>query len=175
MNPKSPKILLRELIEDSKGYRYVASINEPVENLWSILVIDGDTQATFSDHNPWCTEDYPELEWRGNYFFHRGHGEIYLVEGTPRDFNGAIYRLRLLAFKKMVSWTRLNPNIGFTVRQDITEVWEYLLANPWLVRSTKNLWYNRLKLFSILNKYDPQLWPMSLLLERWQEFRKIML
>ena len=175
MIPKSAKVLLKELIEDSKGYRYVASINEPVENLWPILVVDGDVQQTFYDSLPWIVEDYPGLEWQGNYFFHRGHGEIYLVEGTLRDFNNSIYRCRLRAFKKLVAWAYPNPIVGFTVVQDVTEVWGYYLCNPWLVRSTKNLWYNRLKLFSALNKYNPQLWPMSLLLEHWQEFRKIML
>ncbi len=128
-------------------------------------------EEVLQSNESWIVEDWPELNWQGNSLFHRGHGTIYLVRGQ-RDFNNSIYRPRLQGFQKVVSWASAQP-VGFTANEKVEEVWGHLLVNPWLVSSTDNRWLQRIKVFSALNEFDNNRWPMSLLVKKWDEVRKI--
>ena len=93
--------------------------------------------------------------------------------GTDKSFSGSIYRPRLRAFKQMVNWAMPGAGVGFTVFADVSEKWGWILVNPYLIRSTDTTWLQRMKMFSALSRYSPGLWPMSLVVEHWKEFRKI--
>ena len=139
-------------------------------NYGIIISLNGYKEVLWSDE-PFVVEDWPTLNWQGNLLFHRGHGTVYLVKGH-RDFDNAIYRSRLQGYQKMVGWASSLP-VGFTTDEKIEEVWGHLLINPWLIKSTRNRWRQRIEVFAALNEFDPARWPLSLLLENWDAVRKI--
>ncbi len=157
---------LRQIISSSSG-QFTAELIACNELK---ITLNGYKEVLQSD-KLWIVEDWPELNWQGDLFFHRGHGTIYLVK-SQRDFNNSIYPSRLQGFQKMVSWVSDQP-VGFTISEKVEEIWGYLLVNPWLVSSTDNRWLQRIKVFSALNEFDPTRWPLSLLVEKWNEVRKI--
>ena len=195
MSHKTDYLRLRELVSICEGHKsFKASLLPPRESQWGLETQLDNGRDVYWNENPWVVEDWPELQWRGNYFFHRSwivkdwpgsdeHGkyhfqpsstDIYLVEGTSKDFSGSIYRPRLRAFQKMVRWALPDAEVGFTVTEKVSEKWGYLLCSPWLIKSIDNCWLQRIKMFSALNEFRPASWPMSLLLEHWKEVRKIL-
>ena len=136
-----------------------------------VLTLNGYHKVLWNE-NPWVVEDGPQLKWQGNLFFHIGLGTVYLVKGTRRDFNNSVYRPRLRGFQEMVRWVSSQP-VGFTVDEKVEETWGWVLVNPWLISSVVNRWKNRLIMFTALNEFDPERWPMDLLIEKWDELRKI--
>ncbi|MBC8459262.1 MAG: hypothetical protein H8D67_14815 [Deltaproteobacteria bacterium] len=158
---------MKNLIATSNG-----QLNAKLSQYELTLSLNG-FQETICNEIPWIVEDWPELNWQGDYFFHRSVGTIYLVENDKRSFDGSIYRPRLRGFQEMVNWASSAP-VGFTTLGDITEKWGYMLCSPWLVRSTENRWYQRVKMFTALNGFNSGKWPMSLLLSNWDKARKIM-
>lgn len=176
---KSDISRLRELVDLCEGHEcYKAWLGNPYwwdfnTQVWILNIqLDGEI-LKFRDEHPWIMADWPELNWQGDYFFHRSCAGVYLVQGTTRDFNGSIYRPRLRAFKTMVRWARPETEVGFTIWHTVKEHWGYMLVWPWLIKSTDPVWLQRIKMFSALNTYDPTRWPMSLLIEKWSDFREI--
>ena len=166
--------LLKERIDLCRGYKcFKAKLLPPFNSQWGLETQLDNGRDVYWNPTPWVVEDFPELHWQGDYFFHRVGNIVYFVEGTSKDFSGSIYRPRLGAFRKMVRWALPNAEVGFTVKSTISEHWGYMLCSPWLIKSTKNLWYNRLRMFEALNSYNPELWPMSLMLEHWKNLKKI--
>ena len=182
MNSKPDTVILRELIEAArveKRKQPSAWLVEPGTHLpasqfgHALRTKLHNGVNTWYNENVWIVEDWSTLKWRGEYFFHRGLGTIYLVKGTKRDFNNSVYRSRLQGFQEMVSWASSQP-VGFTLDKEIEEVWGHLLVNPWLISSVENRWYQRIKLFAALNEFDSRRWPMSLLITKWERVRKIL-
>lgn len=213
---KSDVSRLRELVDLCEGDKcYRAWLTASPSPYWGLIVQLDDEILRFLNVRPWAVEDWPQLRWEGDYFFHRVYLEdatitgltakqvrkgfdryrslqqskktlafpgimelvpfdlVYLVEGTMRSFGGPIYRPRLRAFKKMVQWAMPEAETGFTVLHTVSKHWGYVLVSPWLIKSIDPVWLRRLKMFQALNEYDPTHWPMSLLIEKWSDFREI--
>lgn len=172
---KSDISRLRELVDLNKSReRYKARLSEQGQT-WCLVVQLNGEMIRFWNEQPWVVEDWPRLDWIGSYFFHRSCNGVYLVHGAARDFNGSVFRPRLRAFKKMVRWAMPQAKVGFTTLDTVSEKWGYTLISPWLIKSTDPVWLRRLKMFQALNSYDPTHWPMSLMIEKWPDFREIRL
>ena len=83
MNRKTDYSLLREQVELGKGYKcYKARLLPPRELQWGLETQLDNGRDVYWNPSPWVVEDFPELHWQGNYFFHKTGNIIYLVEGT---------------------------------------------------------------------------------------------
>lgn len=164
---------LRELLDHCEGHKcYKAQVTRPARGWGLTIQLGGEILRLWSDQ-PWIVEDWPTLDWIGSCFFHRSRDGVYLVHGTNRAFDHAIYRPRLRPFKKMVQWAIPKAAVGFTVLDTVSEHWGHTLISPWLIKSTDPVWLQRLKMFQALNQHDPIRWPMELMIEKWSAFREI--
>lgn len=173
---KSDVSRLRELVDLGKDHKcYEAWLGgwSLLGPRWALNVQLNGEILRFLNENQWIVEDWPGLDWTGSYFFHRSYAGVYLVEGTTKSLGGPIYRPRLRAFKKMVQWAMPEMEAGFTIWHTIKEHWGYMLISPWLIKSTDPVWLQRIKMFNALNEFNPKRWPMSLLIEKWSDFREI--
>lgn len=86
---------LRELVDLCRGHKcYKARLSEQGQDWCLVVQLDGETIRFWSE-NPWIMEDWPELKWEGNYFFHRAYPEIATITGvTAKQLNQALGRYR---------------------------------------------------------------------------------